>query len=184
MADVTEVGDGGNPATPPGNPPEKKFSQDELNRVVATERRKLEDKHKADAEAAKAAAEKAALESQSEYKKLYEAEQLKTAGLEARVKVLEMDGIRTKIGIEFSLPPELVTRLRGDTEEEVRADAEKLAAIVPNKQAEDDTQPPPKKPGTPPGNNGNTKPPKVGDDDKKATEKVAGSMRGAYRGVL
>lgn len=61
-----------------------------------------------------------------------EAERLK-ADLEARTKELEdlkAQALRSAISAEFQLDTELAERLRGDTEEELREDAKRLAELV------------------------------------------------------
>lgn len=50
-----------------------------------------------------------------------------------RVTALEAEVRRVRIGAKHGLPEELIDRLRGDTEEEILADAEKLLALVSRK---------------------------------------------------
>lgn len=49
---------------------------------------------------------------------------------DSRIKTLEAENLRIRIGARHGLPDELIDRLKGDTEEEILADAEKLLAIV------------------------------------------------------
>lgn len=50
-----------------------------------------------------------------------------------RVLALEAEVRRVRIGAKHGLPEELIDRLRGDTEEEILADAETLLALVSRK---------------------------------------------------
>ena len=47
-----------------------------------------------------------------------------------RITALERDLLRERVGRRLSLPDELVDRLRGDTEDELLADAEKLVGLI------------------------------------------------------
>lgn len=77
----------------------------------------------------------------SENKNLREskkAAEQKAAGadeLTTRVKALEAENLRIRIGAKHGLPEELINRLQGDTEEEILADAEKLLDLVSVRKA-------------------------------------------------
>lgn len=47
-----------------------------------------------------------------------------------RIKALEAENLRIRIGARHGLPDTLIDRLKGDTEEEILADAEKLLELV------------------------------------------------------
>lgn len=49
--------------------------------------------------------------------------------LQGKVKGYETDSVKTRIALETGLPLDLRTRLTGETEEEIRADANKLAKL-------------------------------------------------------
>ena len=49
--------------------------------------------------------------------------------LQGKVKGYETDSVKTRIALETGLPLELRSRLTGETEEEIRADANKLAKL-------------------------------------------------------
>ena len=53
--------------------------------------------------------------------------------LEDKVKKYESDSVKTKIARAAGLPDEMADRLRGTTEEEMKADAESLAKLVSKK---------------------------------------------------
>lgn len=49
---------------------------------------------------------------------------------DTRIKALEAENLRIRVGAKHGLPEELIERLRGESEEEILADAEKLLAFV------------------------------------------------------
>jgi hypothetical protein len=64
---------------------------------------------------------------------LTESERLnqRVAELEAAKVAAERQALVLKIATEFSIPPLLAARLQGQTEDELRADAESLKQIIP-----------------------------------------------------
>lgn len=88
---------------------------DDFDAARALEKiRKLNSENKNLREAKKAAEEKAA----------------STDEKDQRIKALEANLLRVRIGGRYGLPDELIDRLKGDTEEEVLQDAERLLAVV------------------------------------------------------
>ena len=57
---------------------------------------------------------------------------------ETEIATLKHQQIIRKVADEIGLPPVLAERLRGDTEEELKADAEKLKELIPTKEPEKD----------------------------------------------
>jgi hypothetical protein len=55
--------------------------------------------------------------------------------LQAKIRDAEFESLKKKILASKELPEELAARLKGETEEELAADAEKLAAIVNAKKS-------------------------------------------------
>ncbi len=55
--------------------------------------------------------------------------------LQAKIQDAEFDSLKKKILASKELPEELAARLKGETEEELAADAEKLASIVNAKKS-------------------------------------------------
>lgn len=51
----------------------------------------------------------------------------------AEAAAARLDAMRSSVALATGLPPELASRLRGDDEEALRADAEKLAALIGSK---------------------------------------------------
>lgn len=56
------------------------------------------------------------------------------ATLQNKVKTYESDSVKTRICNEIGIPLEMKDRLRGETEEEIKADAEALNRILPKSQ--------------------------------------------------
>jgi len=52
------------------------------------------------------------------------------ADLEAKAKKYETDSVKIRIALENGLPFELANKLNGDTEEELKADAQKMASFM------------------------------------------------------
>lgn len=126
-----KTGDGGH-----GNEqPEKNFTQADVDRIVA-DRLKREKEKYADYDDLKARAKKLGdLEAaqMSEQEKLQaQLAQLEKgkAEAEARVKALEISTLRARLLAEAGLPAELADRVKGETEEEIKADLESLKKIV------------------------------------------------------
>ena len=99
---------------PADNEPDDKFDADRaLDKI-----RKLNSENKNLREAKKAAEEKAAGATEKD----------------SRIKALEAENLRIRIGAKHGLPDALIDRLKGDTEEEILADAEQLLAVVAGKK--------------------------------------------------
>lgn len=87
--------------------------------------------------AAEAKQKEDALKEQNKFKELYE-------GLQKELEATKKANLRLKVATSKSLPAELVDRLRGETEDELTADADSLLSMFA-KPAEDKRQgvPPP-----------------------------------------
>lgn len=55
--------------------------------------------------------------------------------LKKKIAEYEADSVKTKIAIECNLPLTMKDRLRGNTEDEIRADAQALIDLIPKPQA-------------------------------------------------
>ncbi len=122
--------------------------QSEVNALVGNARTegKTKGKEEADAELARQAANatEEELKEQGKFKTLYEQSQTRIADLEGKVTQAQNDlaterltAIRTKVATEHKLPPSLADRLKGATEEELKADAVELAKTVQPVKAPD-----------------------------------------------
>lgn len=66
------------------------------------------------------------------------------ADLQQRVKTYETDSVKTRVALESGLPYEMAGRLRGETEDDIRKDAESLSKLMSGgkKQPMADPEPP------------------------------------------
>lgn len=122
------------PATTNGEA-ERKFSQDEVNNII---KERLEREKSRSETAAKKAADEAmrkAAEEQGEFKKLYETVLQEKQAAEARAQALELATLRRDIAAKVGLPAGLASRLQGDNELDLEADAKALLATLPKPAA-------------------------------------------------
>lgn len=80
-------------------------------------------------------AEAERLKEQGKYEQLFQKAQAELEQERQRAKALEIAGIRRDVAARLQLPVGLVDRLRGDTEDEIEADAKALLAALPKPQA-------------------------------------------------
>jgi len=92
-------------------------------------------KAKQSAESAAQEAERARLAEQGEFKKLYEEANAQLQQLRDELKASQVQALRSKVASELGIPPQLAERLRGETEEEMKQDAESLKAVIPTPSA-------------------------------------------------
>jgi hypothetical protein len=88
-------------------------------------------------EEAEVASRKAA-EEQGKFKELYEKELAKREEAEAEVKQLALDALKSKVASEVGLPQQLASRLAGETEDEIKADAQAVLAALPKHTLDND----------------------------------------------
>lgn len=93
-------------------------------------------KKKAEKDADEAA--RKAAEEQGKYKELYEQELAKREAAEMQAQMLELDALKSKVAAEVGLPQELATRLAGETEDEIKADAQAVLAALPKSTLDND----------------------------------------------
>lgn len=97
--------------------------------------------------------ERRAKENKAAADKLAELEQAKLTAEEraaqqlteatGRADTLAKDNLRLRVALQKGLPADLIDRLRGDSEDEIAADADHLMSLFP-KQTEPDTSPAPR----------------------------------------
>jgi hypothetical protein len=80
-------------------------------------------------------AEAERLKEQGKYEQLFQKAQAELEQERQRAKALEIAGLRRDVAAKRNLPTGLVDRLRGDTLEELEADAEALLAALPKPAA-------------------------------------------------
>ena len=81
-----------------------------------------------------------------EVNKNFESSKAQVEGLNAKVLQYETDSVKTRVAHEVGIPYEMASRLNGDNEEAIRADAKALAKMMKAST----TTPPPFKPELPP----------------------------------
>jgi hypothetical protein len=156
----------------------KAFTQEQVDKIVAdrlTKERKKYEGHEEAKEKAKKFDDITAqkLKEAGEYEKLLEQEKVKHEAelaaqkakleeLEASIKQKEFDALKTKVATEEGLKADLADRLRGTTEEELRADAKAIASFLVPQSNPNDPQPPKPEQGVPIGNPANPPSPKPG----------------------
>lgn len=113
----------------------KTFTQAELDAIVKERLERAERKATEATKKATEAAQAQSLREQGEFKTLFEQAQAKLQEAEQRAKALEIAGIRRDVAARLQLPVGLVDRLRGDTDEEITADAQALLAALPKPAA-------------------------------------------------
>lgn len=96
---------------------------------------------KTEAEKAREDAEAKALAEQGKYKELYEKAQADQQAAQARIKAMELDALRRSVGARLGLPAALHSRLQGEDEAGLEADAQTLIAGLTPAQANGQGQP-------------------------------------------
>ena len=130
-------------AAPTGAPPEVDEVETTTDPKADAEKWKaLARKHQAEAKKnADAAARLADIENASKS----ETERLTSAAQEATARAAKAESalLRYQVAAEMGVPAALAARLQGDTEDELREDAERLLALVPTPPDGAPTKPPP-----------------------------------------
>lgn len=116
-------------------------TQEELNAIIGERLKRSETKHAEETaglrkEIETLKAEKDALSKEKEGTSAIMAEKDKNlTELQAKVQKYESDSVKTRIAKEVGIPEGLIDRLRGETEEDLKKDAESLKALLPKHQA-------------------------------------------------
>ena len=147
MADETTTAESGNTDKDTGSATEttgveqRTFTQADLDRIVTERLAKEKQRSEAAVLKAKEAADRKAAEDQGEWKKLAEQYKSEAAAEQAARKAAEIAILRRDVAARLNVPALLADRLRGETPEDIEADAKLLLAGLP-------------KAGPPPGNAG------------------------------
>jgi hypothetical protein len=88
-------------------------------------------KRLAELEAQAKTAEDQRLADQQKWQELAEKRERELAQVREQAKAAELTALRLRISTELGLPPALAERLKGETEDDLRADAEALKALLP-----------------------------------------------------
>lgn len=134
MADETTTAEGGQTDTTTetnSGAEGKTFTQADLDRLIDARMAKERQRAEAQMSKAKADAEKKAAEEAGNWQKL--AEQYKTEAAQAAedAKTARLQVLRRDIAATLNVPTVLADRLRGETSEEITADAKALLASLP-----------------------------------------------------
>lgn len=109
---------------------EAKFTQADLDRLIGERLAREKAKAEKQAKEAEALAEKERLEETQQYKELYEKMQAEADAIRAEKEGLQRSMLLSRVAQEFGLPEEISSRLQGQSEDELRADAEKISALL------------------------------------------------------
>lgn len=109
----------------------KTFTQEQVDALIKDRLQREARKAEEAATKARTEAERKAAEEQGEFRKLAESLKAELEQERQRARTLEIAGIRRDVASRLNLPAGLVDRLRGDTEDEITADAQALIAALP-----------------------------------------------------
>jgi hypothetical protein len=113
----------------------KTFTQTELDAIVTERLQRAQRKAEEATAKARTEAERKAQEEQGQFQKLAESLKAELEQERQARKAAELAGLRRDVAARRNLPAGLVDRLRGETEQEIEADAEALLAALPKPQA-------------------------------------------------
>ena len=136
MAEETTTAESGTPGTTPegesqSGVEQRTFTQADLDRIVTERLAKEKQRSEAATAKAKADAERKAAEEQGEWKKLAEQYKTDAESSAAKAKAAELAVLRRDIATKLNVPALLADRLRGETPEDIEADAKLLLAGLP-----------------------------------------------------
>ena len=137
--DATGQADTGQQTGGEGQQTSPTFTQDQVDLIVKERLDRERAKAEKAAEKAAAEAERKAAEEQGEYKKLYEKLQGQLTEAEQKAAELEAARLRETVARKHNLPDALAERLRGETEEDLEADAKTLLEAMPKPAAPNTT---------------------------------------------
>ncbi|MGV1048239.1 MAG: hypothetical protein ACOYD4_06920 [Solirubrobacterales bacterium] len=123
--------DGGGKQPAGDAPKTMTLTQEEFDAKVKDRIERATEKARREAEKEKSEAEAKALEEQGKYQQLYEAEKAKAEKAQQERQELERAGWRKDATAKHKLPAQWAERLRGETAEEIDADAAELAKTMP-----------------------------------------------------
>ena len=118
-----------------GEKAERTFTKAEVEALVRDRLASAQRKAEEAANKARTDAERRAAEEQGEYKKLADSLKAELEQERQRAKSLEITGLRRDVAARKNLPAGLVDRLRGESLEEIEADADLLIANLPKPAA-------------------------------------------------
>ena len=136
MQETPQTGDatgeqagGGQNGTP------RTFTQADVDKMITDRLEQERRKATKAADAARAEAERKAAEEQGEFKRLYDQEKAQREQAENKARELELSAPPAAAAAKVGLPPALADRLRGETPDEMEADAKSVLAALPKPAA-------------------------------------------------
>lgn len=124
---LTVTEQGGTTGTETGTETEARFTQSDVDRIVQTRLSEEKARNQKAIEEGKAAAEKKRLAEQGEWQKLYEEQKSENERLKADVARKDREALCARVTAEAKLPAHWAERLVGETEADLKADAERIA---------------------------------------------------------
>lgn len=117
-----------------GEQPQRTFSQAEVDALIKDRLDRATKKSEEQQRRAQEEAERRAAEQQGEYKSLYEKTQAELEEVRTQAKAAQLAATRRLVAKELGISEKIAERLVGETEEELRADAEALLGELPKPQ--------------------------------------------------
>jgi ribosomal protein L12E/L44/L45/RPP1/RPP2 len=114
---------------------ERTFTQADLDRIVTERLEREREKAKKEAAKAQADAEAKVLAEQGKYKELFEKQQADLQAAQAAARDKELQLLRRDAAAQANLPAALAERLKGETLEDMLADAKSILAALPKPAA-------------------------------------------------
>lgn len=130
-----EIVDAQQPDTAPDKGGEDaRFTQAQVDAIVKDRVAREREKTAKAAETARAEAERKAAEEQGKFRELYEQTKAEAEAAKAEAEQARREAMRDRIGRKHGLPEALISRLAGNDEAEIEADAQLLSAALPRQQ--------------------------------------------------
>lgn len=126
---------GGEQQAQPVQGADKTYTQADIDRIIGERIAKERSKQEAAVKKAQEESERKAAEAQGQYEKLYKETLDKLAATEAKTKALELATMQRDAAAKAGLPVAFADRLRGETPEDLEADAKALLASLPKPTA-------------------------------------------------
>lgn len=138
MADETTTAEGGQPDTTTesnSGAEVRTFTQADLDRLIDVRLAKERQKSEAAIAKAKSDADARAMAEQGKFEQLYKQTQTELEAERQRATAASLAVTRRDIAARLNVPAALADRLRGETPEEIEADAKQLIASLPKQNA-------------------------------------------------
>ena len=117
-----------------GEQPQRTFTQAEVDALIKDRLDRATKKSEEQQRRAQEEAQRRAAEQQGEYKSLYEKTQAELEEVRTQAKAAQLAATRRLVAKELGISEKIAERLVGETEEELRADAEALLGELPKPQ--------------------------------------------------